>query len=415
MVHQSDNPPASRNPLREALAHLLEPQRCYSVHVATVLGHGTPDILAAIYLQHLMYWGKYGRREDGFIYKTAREVEQETGITRRQQDRIRRTLTGLGLLEEMRCTMRTGERDGGHSVVMHFRVDMAAVTALVEQYYSTEHAVDPDETGIEIGMHQTDMSKSCIPDSEPGMHQADMSNRVECTPEPSPTGVECTPEPSPLLTETENTKQKLRSTQRDIPTDTETKAGTAGDLFSQETDPGETFSLLSPPDGKPPRPLPAATRRAAQTQKLALPVPEVLLEPKAVREMRVLPRLLRPADYRYRQVVGLWQWMAKAWQLEIIPLDPEEIQFDATLELKLSMLEQQLELFRDHLILTSSTYTAGLTEWLTDDQALRRTLLPLKPIGRLHALTEHFVRIVATLFEAPTPAEQAALRAQGVP
>lgn len=57
------------------------------------------DIEAAIFYQQVYYWSNKGSREDGFIYKTKEEIEQETTLTRRQQDRIRRKLVQKGWLE----------------------------------------------------------------------------------------------------------------------------------------------------------------------------------------------------------------------------------------------------------------------------------------------------------------------------
>lgn len=57
------------------------------------------DIASAIYYQQLYYWSDKGAREDGFIYKTMKEIEEETTLTRDQQDRIKKNLIKLGWLE----------------------------------------------------------------------------------------------------------------------------------------------------------------------------------------------------------------------------------------------------------------------------------------------------------------------------
>lgn len=53
----------------------------------------------AIYLQQLIYWCDKGTRPDGFIYKSKDEIYEETGITPKVQDRIRRVLLSLNCLE----------------------------------------------------------------------------------------------------------------------------------------------------------------------------------------------------------------------------------------------------------------------------------------------------------------------------
>lgn len=54
---------------------------------------------AAIYWQQLFYWSDKGKRSDGFVFKTKEEIEEETTLTRFQQDKIRRKLEKDGYLE----------------------------------------------------------------------------------------------------------------------------------------------------------------------------------------------------------------------------------------------------------------------------------------------------------------------------
>ena len=67
----------------------------YRVYFFDILG----GHLEAIYYQQLEYWSQKGKRKDGFIYKTKNEFEEETRLTRYQQDRIRMRLIKMGLLE----------------------------------------------------------------------------------------------------------------------------------------------------------------------------------------------------------------------------------------------------------------------------------------------------------------------------
>ena len=53
----------------------------------------------ALFYQQLHYWSDKGNREDGFIYKTIKEIEEETTLTRRQQDRVRLKLIKEGWLD----------------------------------------------------------------------------------------------------------------------------------------------------------------------------------------------------------------------------------------------------------------------------------------------------------------------------
>ena len=63
--------------------------------LAKILG----NIEAAIYYQQLIYWSDKGSRDDGFIYKTKEDIEQETTLSRFQQDRCRKQLEEAGWLE----------------------------------------------------------------------------------------------------------------------------------------------------------------------------------------------------------------------------------------------------------------------------------------------------------------------------
>lgn len=72
------------------------------------------NIEAAIYYQQLYYWSDKGSREDGFIYKTKDEIEEETTLSRFQQDRCRKQLEENGWLETKLV------RANGHPTV-HYR------------------------------------------------------------------------------------------------------------------------------------------------------------------------------------------------------------------------------------------------------------------------------------------------------
>jgi hypothetical protein len=61
------------------------------------------DTSAAVLLSQLIYWSRRGRdmaARSGWVYKTAREWEVETGLTWKMQRRARRLLLDLGLIEE---------------------------------------------------------------------------------------------------------------------------------------------------------------------------------------------------------------------------------------------------------------------------------------------------------------------------
>lgn len=71
--------------------------RPIAYHPAFAVAFG--GIEEAIFLQQLLYWSDKGGREDGFIYKTKKDWEDETYLTRRQQDRIVTKFKEIGIIE----------------------------------------------------------------------------------------------------------------------------------------------------------------------------------------------------------------------------------------------------------------------------------------------------------------------------
>ena len=71
-------------------------------------------INGALMLSQLVYWTPRTKNQDGWIYKTHEEWEQETGLTRREQDTARKTLKSLGFLTEKKA---------GVPCKLHFRVE----------------------------------------------------------------------------------------------------------------------------------------------------------------------------------------------------------------------------------------------------------------------------------------------------
>jgi hypothetical protein len=61
------------------------------------------DIPSAIFYAQLWYWKDKGKRSDGYIYKTKKEIQEETTLTRDQQDRIRVRLVEKGWLATKVC------------------------------------------------------------------------------------------------------------------------------------------------------------------------------------------------------------------------------------------------------------------------------------------------------------------------
>jgi len=71
-------------------------------------------ITGALLLSQFIYWQNRTTSPDGFFYKSARECEEETGLTTREQETARRRLRDIGILEE---TKR------GIPCTCHFRIN----------------------------------------------------------------------------------------------------------------------------------------------------------------------------------------------------------------------------------------------------------------------------------------------------
>lgn len=72
------------------------------------------SVNAALLLSQAIYWSKRTKDPEGWFYKSARDWEEETGLTRREQETARKSLKALGFwLEDLR----------GVPATMYFRID----------------------------------------------------------------------------------------------------------------------------------------------------------------------------------------------------------------------------------------------------------------------------------------------------
>lgn len=80
------------------LRHLLRRPIAFHRALADVAGGAT----GGLFLSQLLYWSDRGGDPDGWIYKTQAEWREETALTRSEQERARKALRDLGVLEEAR-------------------------------------------------------------------------------------------------------------------------------------------------------------------------------------------------------------------------------------------------------------------------------------------------------------------------
>jgi hypothetical protein len=83
---------------------------------------------AGTFLRQLVYWTGKEHDPEGWIYKTQSEMEDETGLSRTQQEKARKILRKAGVLEEVKK---------GIPCRLHYRVDLEALLGVMETPHST--------------------------------------------------------------------------------------------------------------------------------------------------------------------------------------------------------------------------------------------------------------------------------------
>lgn len=90
-------------------------------------------LAAGVFLRQLVFWDGKGADPEGWIYKTRDELLEEIGLSQRQQDKARKTLRGLEVLEEDRRTVAPHH----HYCAMHYRVNLEKLIEVMETPHST--------------------------------------------------------------------------------------------------------------------------------------------------------------------------------------------------------------------------------------------------------------------------------------
>lgn len=81
---------------------------------------------ATIFFEQIFYWSDKGCIDDGWIFKTSEDIEEETGLTYKEQRTARRLLSSLGVLEEKHERLK-------HRML--FRIDNNRLDELYSQYF----------------------------------------------------------------------------------------------------------------------------------------------------------------------------------------------------------------------------------------------------------------------------------------
>lgn len=97
----------------------------FNPDVARIVG----SIKAGLFISQILYWSDKGKNPD-WIYKTIQEFEEETTLTRREQDNAIKKLKALGILEvELR----------GNPAKRHFKVNEDEFFGMIQKYRNEVH------------------------------------------------------------------------------------------------------------------------------------------------------------------------------------------------------------------------------------------------------------------------------------
>ena len=118
------------------------------------------SVEAGIFLSQLLYWTPKAHDEDGWVYKTQAEWREETTLHREGQERARKHLRAIDVLEEERR---------GVSARLYYRIDMERLSQCLD-FHATKSA--------DIPQTRMGASRNLV-----GGHPADYTNKTESTPE----------------------------------------------------------------------------------------------------------------------------------------------------------------------------------------------------------------------------------------
>ncbi len=103
----------------------------YSAGLAKALG----SVKAGILMAQLLYWQGKGRNKE-WVYKTAEDIYEETGLSRREQETAIKICKAKGVLE-VRVMGIPGTR--------HFRVNIEKLIALIASLHKNAKQVCPEK------------------------------------------------------------------------------------------------------------------------------------------------------------------------------------------------------------------------------------------------------------------------------
>jgi len=99
-----------------------------------LLAHAVGNVAAALFLSQLLYWynimdRKYGDGWDGWFYKSWAEINQETGLTRKEQETARKVLKKAGIIQE---------KLQGVPATLHYNISIDALCNAIQAHLDAQ-------------------------------------------------------------------------------------------------------------------------------------------------------------------------------------------------------------------------------------------------------------------------------------
>lgn len=101
------------------------------------LNHITGGVKETLFLCQLLYWEGKQRSKDGWIYKTVEEMTEETGLSRREQERARKVLREKGFIQEKLAQVPRR---------LHYKVMLDRINEAWDEYQKSLHQTDELES-----------------------------------------------------------------------------------------------------------------------------------------------------------------------------------------------------------------------------------------------------------------------------
>ncbi len=170
------------------------------------LSYITGGVKETLFLCQLLYWNGKQANKNSWIYKTQKEMLEETGLSRYEQETARRNLREKGFIKETRK---------GIPAKMHYKIDLDAINKAWEDFIKKETI---DDTNNNDDVSQTSMGKN---------HKLECGNATNTSDETQQTITENTTEitteivNNPFLRELLNQLKQIKNYPFDIEKDIE--------------------------------------------------------------------------------------------------------------------------------------------------------------------------------------------------